>query len=62
MNEKTREAWNFVLGDGNIGGLFGRTPEGKADHIVVSPEAAKFFEEIYDDFMAGSSPLIVALK
>lgn len=57
-SETTRQALIFVIRDLLADGLIDRIDEGKADHIVYNPEFQKFFEDIYNDKLSGSSPLI----
>lgn len=57
-SDTTKRALIFVIRDLRADGLIDRIPEGRADHIVYNPEFEEFFEQIYNDVVSGSSPLI----
>ncbi len=60
MTAETRRVLEFVLMDLRADGVLDRIKEGTADHIAYNPAFERQLEEVYDQVMAGSSPLTVS--
>lgn len=62
MSKKTEDILRFMLADMLIGGQLRWIPEGYAFHVVVMPDAAQNYEQVYDSVMGGASPLPTATE
>lgn len=62
MSKKTEDILRFMLSDMLIGGQLSWIPEGKAFHVVVMPDAAVNYEQVYDSVMSGASPLVITAE
>lgn len=57
-SKTTKQAIEFTIMDLMVDGWIDRIPEGYADHISYNPMFEKQLEQVYDEVMAGRSPLI----